>query len=366
MKKHNFLSLILVIAVIVTMLSGCSTQTKSSNVTSTNSEQSSKAKKDPKDINVVFIPKITGNMFFESANEGAQDMAKKVGFNCKYDGSPEAAVANQVQIINSAVNQGADAIAISSLTPDGLNQALKNALDKGVKVVTWDSDVDPRYRSIYVNQGTPELLGTMLVDMAASQMTEEQKKSAKFAFFYSSPTVTDQNSWVDYAKKYISQKYPGWQLVTTQYGEQDAQKSLQVGQSILQTYSDIDAILCPDSTALPAMAQAAKNLKKDGKVIITGFATPSSMRNFVKDGTVKKFGLWDCKIQGAIGAYIAYWLAAGNTFKVGDEIDVPGIGKLKVEPNTIQGYSYTSENSGIILLPERVVFTKDNIDNYNF
>lgn len=322
--------------------------------------------KDAKDIMVVFIPKLTGNMFFESANVGAQEIAKQVGFECKYDGSPEAAVANQVQIINSAVNQGVDAISISSLTPDGLNQALQNALNKGIKVVTWDSDVDPKFRSLYVNQGTPEQLGVLLVDMAANQMTDAQKQKAKFAFFYSSPTVTDQNAWVEYAKKYIAQKFPGWELVTTQYGEQDAQKSLQVGQSILQTYSDIDAILCPDSTALPAMAQATKNLKREGSVIVTGFATPSSMRGFVKDGTIPAFGLWDCKIQGAMGAYLAYWLAAGNTFKVGDEIDIPGIGKVKVEPNSIQGYDYNADDSGIVLLPERVVFTKENIDNYNF
>lgn len=320
----------------------------------------------PKDISVVFIPKLTGNMFFESAAEGALAMAKEVGFECKYDGSPEASVANQVQIINSAVNQGFNAISISSLSPTGLSQALQNAKKRGVHVVTWDSDVDPKDRAIYVNQGTPEILGAMLVDMAYDQMNDEQKKSAKFAFFYSSPTVTDQNAWVDYAKKYIAEKHPGWEMLTIQYGEQDAQKSLQIGQSILQTYPDIDAIICPDSTALPAMAQAAKNLDKAGKVIITGFATPSSMRGFVKDDTVKAFGLWDCKLQGAIGAYIAYWLADGNTFKVGDFIDVPGVGKLKVEPNSIQGYDYEAEDSGIVLLPERVVFTKENIDNYNF
>lgn len=361
MKKSRMASILLALTMGISLLAGCASSSSGGDKAT-----GSDTKKDPKDINVVFIPKLTGNMFFESANVGAQDIAKEVGYNCQYDGSPEASVANQVQIINSAVNKGVDAIAISSLSPDGLNQALQNAIDKGVKVVTWDSDVDPKYRSVYVNQGTPELLGTMLVDMAASQMTEEQIKDAKFAFFYSSPTVTDQNSWVEYAKKYIDDKYPGWELVTTQYGEQDAQKSLQVGQSILQTYPDIDAILCPDSTALPAMAQATKNLGKSGKVIVTGFATPSSMRDFVKDGTIPKFGLWDCKIQGAIGSYLAYYLAAGNTIKVGDEIDVPGIGKLKVESNKIQGYSYEAEDSGIVLLPERVVFTKDNIDNYNF
>ena len=61
-------------------------------------------------------------------------------------------------------------------------------------------------------------------------------------------------------------------------------------------------------------------------------------------------------VINGIGAYIAYWLADGNTFKVGDFIDVPGVGKLKVEPNSIQGYDYEAEDSGIVLLPERVVF----------
>lgn len=372
MKKTKLLSLILGLSLMTGILSACTTPADDSEkkpeggdpVVETPADEGGEVK--PEDVEVVFIPKLTGNMFFESGNMGAQDIAKEVGFNVKYDGSPEAAVANQVQIINSAVNQGVDSIVVSSLSPDGLNQALENAMAKGIKIVTWDSDVDPRFRSIFVNQGTATDLGRLLVDMAAEGMDDAQKENAKFAFFYSSPTVTDQNAWVEAAKVYIAEKYPNWELVTTQYGEQDAQKSLQVGQSILQTYPDIDAIICPDSTALPGMAQAAKNLGKDGDVIITGFASPNSMRDFVKDGTVERFGLWDVKIQGAISAYAGYWMAAGNDLKVGDTLDVPTVGKVTVESNKTQGYDYEAEDSGIIYLPERVVFDKNNIDNYDF
>ncbi|WP_040209208.1 autoinducer 2 ABC transporter substrate-binding protein LsrB [Neobacillus jeddahensis] len=358
MRKLKSIKLIIVVAIVMLFVAACGSNDDAS--------EGGGKKKEDKDIQVVFIPKMTGNAFFESGNDGAQEMGEKVGFKVKYDGAPEGTVANQVQIINSAVNSGADAIAISSVSSDGLNQALKKALDAGVKVVTWDSDVDPKYRSVYVNQGTPEILGKMLVDMAAQQM-DNPDDAKKIGWFYSSPTVPDQNSWVNYANKYIKEKYPKWELVTTQFGDANEQKSLQVGESILDSYPDIDAVICPDSTALPAMAQAAENkgLKADD-VIITGFASPNSMRQFIENGTINNHGLWDVTDQGALAVYVAYWLAKGNDLKVGDSIDVPDMGTVKVEPNTIQGYDYKVDDSGIIVLPERIVFTKDNTNDYDF
>ncbi|WP_156286187.1 autoinducer 2 ABC transporter substrate-binding protein LsrB [Oceanivirga salmonicida] len=355
MKKK--LSLMLVITFIMTIFMACG---KTEEVKNTDTKKAS-------DVSIVFIPKLTGNMFFESANEGAKAMAKEVGYEYKYDGTTNATVADQVQVINSAINQGYNAIAVSSNSPDGLNEALKSAADSGLKIVTWDSDVNPEYRSLMVSQGTPEQLGEMLINMVADQIEDAENKKIKFAFFYSSPTVTDQNSWVEAAKKYVTKKYPKWELLTTEYGESDAQKSIQVGESILNTYPDIDAIICPDSTALPGMAQAAKNLGKNKKdLIITGFATPSSMRNFIKDGTIDRFGLWDCTVQGAMASYLAYYLAAGNTFKVGDKIEIPTVGQVEVMPNSVLGYDYLSDNSGIVLMPERTVFDINNIDDFNF
>ena len=327
-----------------------------------------------KNVVVVFIPKISGNAFFEVANEGAQKLAKQVGFTVKYDGSPDAAVANQVNIINNAIQQGADAISISTVDAAGVDQALKAARKAGLAVMTWDSDSNPDARSLMTSQGTPDILGKMLVDMGVASLKERGKNpdsdAIKYCWHYSQATVTDQNSWHVAGEKYIRQKYPKWVNVApaNYYSNQDAERAITVGEAVLSAHKDIDLIICNDSTALPGQCQAAQNLGLNQKnVTITGFATPNAIKDYCRAGILTRWGLWDCGIQGAISCYLAYWAATGHSMEVGDTIDIPTIGTVKVEPNTVlDPKAYTANDSGVVLLPERAVFTKENMDKYNF
>jgi len=359
---RSFVSILASVCIFTALLSGC---TQSSGGASANNGG---------DITVVFIPKVTGNSFFESANDGAQAYAEKNGFHVSYEGSPQAVVDNQISIIKNAIEQKTDAICVSSLDATALDSVMKEALAAGIKVVTWDSDVSGDARMIMVSQGTPDQLGKMLVEMGAKSLTDQGKKPTvdeiRYVWHYSQAFVTDQNSWRVSGEKYISETYPNWinAAPDNYYSEQDPQKSIDIGKTIFTEHPDIDLIICNDSTALPGQAQAAQELGLGADdVVITGFASPNSMRDYCKAGILDRWGLWDCKVQGALGCYIAYYLASGNNISVGDKIDIPDIGIVEVMPNTaLDPQAYTAKNSGVVILPSRTEFTINNVDDYDF
>ncbi|GAB2026116.1 substrate-binding domain-containing protein [Lactovum odontotermitis] len=341
---------------------------------SSGGDTSSSKNSSSKENNIVFVPKLTGNSYFESGNLGAQDMGKKAGFKVTYSGNSVASVANQVTIINNAVQQGAAGITLASVDPTGLDNALKQASKAGLKIVTWDSDVSPDARSIMVAQGTPKQLGEMIVSMSVDALKKRGLDPAKdkitYAWHYSSATVQDQNSWQKAGEDLIKAKYPNWVNVESSnyYSNQDAQTALNVGQSILSAHKDIDLIMCPDSTALPGQLQAAQNagLTKD-KVTITGFSTPNSIKAFAKANILEEWGLWDVKVQAGMAVFLTNYLAEGHDLKVGDSVDIPGVGKVTVKNNSeLTAGAKDSSDSGVVLLPKRTVFTTANMDDYDF
>ena len=77
--------------------------TSSSSTSTSGSGSSSSSSGDISGLTVAFIPKVTGNAFFESANDGAQEHAKDWNITVDYIGDSTASVSAQVTVINQAV-----------------------------------------------------------------------------------------------------------------------------------------------------------------------------------------------------------------------------------------------------------------------
>ena len=144
-------------------------------------------------MTVAFIPKVSGNSFFEAANDGAQKYAKEWGLTVDYIGAPTADVTTQLELIQQAIDKGVDAICISSVDATGLDEKLQEAQDAGIYVSTWDSDVSPNARALMVSQGTADVLGPMLVEMAVDSLKErgvDVNGEVKYVWHFSNPSVS--------------------------------------------------------------------------------------------------------------------------------------------------------------------------------
>ena len=79
------------------------------------------------------------------------------------------------------------------------------------------------------------------------------------------------------------------------------------------------------------------------------------MREYVKDGTVTAFALWNPEDLGYLAAYAAKALVDGTiTGKEGDSFKAGKLGEFTVGADAT------------VLLGDPFVFNKDNIDQFNF
>src|SRR6185312_7751455 len=119
---------------------------------------------DPKTFKIAMIAKSSTNPVFLSGRKGAEDAAAELskanGVNVSIDWltPPSEDATVQAQRIAEAVNSGANAILLSASDAGKLVGAVNDAVDRGVPVMTFDSDVPGSKRFSFYG-GDDELIG---------------------------------------------------------------------------------------------------------------------------------------------------------------------------------------------------------------
>ena len=302
-------------------------------------------------ITVTFLPKNLGNPYFDTSDKGGAQAVKEFGGKYSQVGPETATPDSQVPFINTAAQQGIKALVVSANDPKAIGSALDQARQAGTKVVTFDSDTDPQYRDLFVNQASAAGIAKVEVDMMAKQIGD----SGQIAILSAAANATNQNAWIALMKKDLAANHPNIQLVDTVYGNDDDQTSFDKTSALLQSHPGLKGIISPTTVGIAAAARYIDSSNYKGKVWVTGFGTPNQMRKYVEDGTVKQFALWNPGDLGYLAAYAAKALVDGTiTGKQGDTFTAGHLGK------------YTVGADNTVLLGKPYVFDKSNISKFNF
>lgn len=303
-------------------------------------------------LNIVFLPKAINNPYFDTAASGGMQAAKTLNGSFKQVGPSSASASEQVTWINTLTTQHVSAIVVSANDPNALAPALKQAMSQGIKVVSYDSDVAPDARTIFVNQANSEAIGRVEVQILGKQLNY----TGQIAILSAASTATNQNTWISFMKDELSKpQYKNMQLVKIDYGNDDDQTSFNDTLALMQAYPNLKGIISPTTVGIAAAARAIESVNKGGKVALTGLGTPNQMRKYVQDGTVQQFALWDPGKLGYLAYYAAAALVQGKiTGKQGETFSAGTLG------------NYTIGANGVLLLGPPTVFDKNNISQFNF
>jgi rhamnose transport system substrate-binding protein len=306
-----------------------------------------------KGLKVFVIPKNLGNPYFTTSDSvksgGALAALKKLREKGVETSGTAATPASQIPAIDAAISKGANALIVSATDPTALCPTLAKAMKEHIVVVTYDSDA-PTCRNLWIEQATSQSIGASEVDLLAKEIND----TGQIAIVSAAADATNQNAWIGYMKTELA-KYPNMSLVATVYGNDDPTTSTQVTEGLLSEYPNLKGIISPTTVGIAAAAAVLDTAAYRGKIMLTGLGTPNSMKQYVADGTVTAFELWNPAQLGYLAAYAAVNLASHTiTGKVGQTFTAGTLGKFTVGPDKT------------VLLGAPYVFDAANIGNFNF
>ena len=303
-------------------------------------------------VRIALVVKALGIGFFDAVRDGGMEAAKELGnVELIYTGPTKTTAEEQIAVIDSLIAQKVDAIVISANDQDALVPVGKKAMERGIKVISFDSGVGKDGRIMHLNPSNNALIGAKNVQMMAKTL----KNEGEVAILSATAQATNQNIWIEEMKKeWAKPEYAKMKLVATVYGDDQADKSYRETQGLLKAYPNLKGIIAPTSVGIVAAAKAVVDAGLVGKVFVTGLGLPSEMKGAVLAGATDTFAIWNPIDLGYTAVMIAAMIQSGKADgKPGSTIHAGRMGDIKIG------------DDGQAAMADPFTFDKSNIEQFS-
>jgi simple sugar transport system substrate-binding protein len=283
-------------------------------------------------LTITTIVKITGINWFNRMEEGVNQYATESGNDATQTGPAQADAAQQLKVIQDTLARNPDAIAVVPFDPATLEPIFKEAIDRGIKVITHEAD--NQVNTLYDIEAFDNMaFGGQLNERLASCMGE----AGQWTVFVGSLGSKTHNQWADGGIENAT-KYAGLELVDAkQETFDDADKAYEKAKEILAKYPDIKGFQGSASTDVAGIGRAIEEAGLQDKICVYGTSLPSIAGKFIETGAVDGIGFWDPKDAGLVMNKVAEMAVAGTEITDGMDLGVPGYNAVTVVPGAGAG-----------------------------
>jgi len=299
---------------------------------------------------VVIMPKLVGISYYDAVKRGVDEAAKELPeMQVIWSGPTQDLVEKQIEMIEKLIPTRPNLIAVAANDPVAIVPVLKKAHAAGIHVMSWDGD--SKFREFFVNLVDFNDFGAQIVEA----MKDEVGAKGEIAIITTSFSAPNQSSWIEAIKKHVYARYPGLKIVDVRPAGESTEEAYRIAQDYLKTFPNLKGIIALGAPNPPGVARAVKEAGLAGKVGVVGNSTPNLMRDYLKDGTVKKVLLWNAPDHGYLTVYSAYRMVTGE-LKPGVDFKAGRLGNYMPRKDALNMQ---------VALPV-MVFTKENVDKHHF
>jgi len=237
-------------------------------------------------LRIAVIPKGTTHEFWKSVHAGAVKAGRELGVDVVWKGPlKEDDLKGQIDVVDSFVAQGISGIAVAPLSDKGLTSSVRAAVQGGIPVVVFDSDLQGEAHSSFV--ATDNLAaGRMAADELATRIGDHGNV---FVLRYqegSASTAHREQGFLDGMKS-----HPEIHVVSeNQYGGSTTESAFATAENLLAATKAADGavqgVFAPNESTTFGMLLALKKANLTGKVRFVGFDASDKLVHALHDGEI--------------------------------------------------------------------------------
>jgi len=218
------------------------------------------------------------DQFFRLVLFGMRDAAARGGaelLEANSEGKPD----REIQLINTYIAGGVDAIVVSPLSAKASVIALSHARAKGITVITYNTNVEGDIASSYL-ESDQTALGRSTGTAAREYIAQRLGGKANIALLAFRSQAPEQSTMRVSGFKEEVMKLPGVSIVA----EQDAwlaEQAVRRGGDLLTAHPDLDMLWGANEGATVGAVMAVKNAAKAGRVAVFGTDTGEQIAGFL-------------------------------------------------------------------------------------